>query len=323
MVPGRTIRLPLWAKTTRFVSAFASPPRSIEKPPKTGQMTLNSSSGPSDPIAPGAAAKTSESARKPASPTIAVHEPAHHCSQTLDVGSIAIGDDLAAVGQIVGVAAASGAKLVVLPELTGHEGGILRSAFADRPERAVAASDAAVRAIRDALTGTDCVAVTSVVDIFEGGICHSGVVITSDGISLRQRQRSDSPRHAAWLSRFGSSLEFIDTEWGRCCVLPGDDLKIAVIDQMCAAASADLIAIPAAASSDIDTELVAALVRRTGIPVVYATRHGSSAVPTIVSPQIPAGLRSPDALDGDVDVSAAPKDQPIVWGVVSLGHPTT
>jgi predicted amidohydrolase len=231
--------------------------------------------------------------------------------QHLDVGAVgSVGDDPLAVARIVGAAAAIGTHLIVLPELAGHPNGQVSPSIAGRPERAVATSDAVVRAIRDALQGTPTVAVTSVVDVFDGGFCHTGVVISADGISLKQRQINADPLHASWQNRFGEDVTYADMEWGRLAVMIGADLTDPQLTPTVARFETDVIAAAAHPGLGLDPTAAA---QTLGLPVVYSARAQGTAEPLIAS--------TTRNSDGSVVVVGhrAETGQPLVWGLITVG----
>lgn len=229
----------------------------------------------------------------------------------LDVGAVgSMADDPLAVARIVGAAAAIGTHLIVLPELAGHPNGQVAPSVAARPERAVATSDAVVRAIRDALLGTPTVAVTSVVDVFDGGFCHTGVVISAAGISLKQRQINADPLHERWQNRFGEDITYADMEWGRLTVLVGADLADPKLAPAVGRFETDVIAASGNATLGLDPIDAA---KNLGIPVVYSTLADGHSEPLIAAPST--------GPDGSTVVVGhrAEHEQPLVWGLITIG----
>jgi len=136
------------------------------------------------------------------------------------------GDDVAAR---LREALATGARLVVLPELAGLE-----------PDAIVAA-----------LAGTEAVVVTSVVD----GDSHVGLALTAAGPVLRQPQLHASARHS-WATDLGGALEVVDLPWGRLAVIVGDDALYPETFRLAALQDADVVAVPFTTQGARDLDLL-------------------------------------------------------------------
>lgn len=128
--------------------------------------------------------------------------------------SPADGDDVPA---LLASALGSGAGLVVLPE------------------RAGVAPDAIVAA----LAGSSALVATSIAD----GDAHVGLVLSSDGVVLRQPQLHASARHP-WATLLGSSLDFVDLPWGRLALVVGDDALYPETFRLAALQDVDVVAVP-------------------------------------------------------------------------------
>jgi predicted amidohydrolase len=108
-------------------------------------------------------------------------------------------------------------RLIVLPELFDHMNG----AIAD-PAAAAAQADATIAALQAALTGSDRMIVTSIVEVADSGFSHTGVAIDADGVVLRQRQLHACGRHP-WATVLGDEVVAIDLDWGRLALITGGD----------------------------------------------------------------------------------------------------
>lgn len=133
---------------------------------------------------------------------------------------LGIGSDelaVAAVGTVDAAAAAvaDGARLVVLPELTGDVASV------------------------QAVLGDDAVAVLSVRD----GASHVGLVVSRDAVLLRQPQLHHSTRHPD-VTDLGDALEVVDLPWGRLAVVVGEDVIYPEVFRLAVLAGAEVVACP-------------------------------------------------------------------------------
>ncbi|QWF20881.1 carbon-nitrogen hydrolase family protein [Nocardioides sp. LMS-CY] len=156
------------------------------------------------------------------------------------------GDDLSA---LLANALATGARLVVLPELAGLE-----------PERIVAA-----------LAGSDAVVATSVAD----GDVHAGLVLSADGMVLRQPQLHACARHA-WATAYGDGLAVADLPWGRLALVVGDDALYPETFRLAALQDVDVVAVPftVQAATDLDPLLLERAAENR-LNVAVASRRGA------------------------------------------------
>lgn len=162
------------------------------------------------------------------------------------VVSPADGDDLSA---LLANALATGARLVVLPELAGLE-----------PARIVAA-----------LAGSDAVVATSVAD----GDVHAGLVLSADGVVLRQPQLHACARHA-WATAYGDGLAVVDLPWGRLALVVGDDALYPETFRLAALQDVDVVAVPftVQAATDLDPLLLERAAENR-LNVAVASRRGA------------------------------------------------
>lgn len=162
------------------------------------------------------------------------------------VVSPADGDDLSA---LLANALATGARLVVLPELAGLE-----------PARIVAA-----------LAGSDAVVATSVAD----GDVHAGLVLSADGVVLRQPQLHACARHA-WATAYGDGLAVADLPWGRLALVVGDDALYPETFRLAALQDVDVVAVPftVQAATDLDPLLLERAAENR-LNVAVASRRGA------------------------------------------------
>ena len=139
------------------------------------------------------------------------------------------GPQPAAVAAVVAEAVASGAELVVLPELCGLV-----------EQEDVSGLD--VRALTDAIAGACGHA--HVVTSLPIDDSHVGVVISAAGVVHRQAQLHRSTRHLAWHTASGDAVGFVDLSWGRLAVIVGDDLIVPEVARLAALAGCHAIAAP-------------------------------------------------------------------------------
>lgn len=123
-----------------------------------------------------------------------------------------------AVTRAVAEAAGSGAALIVLPELQGDVAGI---------------------AI--ALAGTSSHVVMSVLE----GEAHIGLVVSADGVVLRQPSLHACGRHPL-ATTLADEVVVLDLDWGRLAVLPGGDTIYPEAFRLAALADVDVVACPTA-----------------------------------------------------------------------------
>lgn len=115
-----------------------------------------------------------------------------------------------------GSAAEGGAALVVLPELAAD-----------------------VDDLRQALAGSETVAVTSVRD----GDRHRTVVVGSDGVLAESKPMHRSARHP-WATELADEVLTVDLGWGRLAVVAGDDALFPEPFRLAAVAGASVVAVP-------------------------------------------------------------------------------
>ncbi len=128
--------------------------------------------------------------------------------------------------QKVAEGVATGARLIVLPELF-HITSL---------ERAEAESAEMLNALR-AITG-ECYIATSIVE--EG--THVGVLFNQNGVVLRQPPLHPCGRHP-W-SKLGNALQTFDCEWGRVALVVGNDSIYPETFRLAALQGAEVVAVP-------------------------------------------------------------------------------
>ncbi|GAA2609526.1 carbon-nitrogen hydrolase family protein [Paractinoplanes durhamensis] len=155
--------------------------------------------------------------------------------------------------------ALGGAKLIVLPELTGSPA-----------------------ALADVLGGTDAHVVTTVIE----NAAHVGVVVGAAGIVARQPQlhasRAVGP---AGFEPTGKRIVPVDLPWGRLAVVVGDDALFPETFRLAALLDADVVAVPYRVQEP--WELSLALPERAAenrLNVVVATPSGQPAAIFSMSP---------------------------------------
>ena len=158
----------------------------------------------------------------------------------------AAGDDLTT---LLADALATGAGLVVLPELAGL------------------APDAIVAA----LAGSSAYVATSVVD----GDAHLGLVLSADGIVLRQPQLHPSAQHP-WVSALGDGLDVVDLPWGRLALVVGDDALYPETFRLAALQDVDVVAVPFTTQTAADLDpLLLERAAENRLNVAVASRRGA------------------------------------------------
>ena len=192
-------------------------------------------------------------------------------------GEAAIAETADAVASL----AASGVKLIVLPELF-----CFARALVEEGRQGAARSALAVMTIARALAlaGGGAYVVTSIVE--REPAAHVGVVIGSEGIVGRQPQIHRTERHASWArAALGVMAPPVDLGWGRVGLVVGDDALFPETSRVHAIRGAEVLAIPFQAREAWETRL--GLVERAAenrVCVVAATRPseaGTSLVATL------------------------------------------
>jgi deaminated glutathione amidase len=133
-------------------------------------------------------------------------------------------DDIAA-------AVASGAQLVVLPELAlGQDSG-----------------DDIVSALTTVLASCsadpDVIVITSALEATTDGVTHCGVAVNSSGVVLRQPQLHRVERLGE-VSVLGNELLSVDLPWGRLAIVVSDDIVYPEVARLAALNSVDVVAVP-------------------------------------------------------------------------------
>lgn len=156
------------------------------------------------------------------------------------------GDDVAA---LLGDALATGAGLVVLPEL----------------------ADVEPSAIVAALAGSTAYVATSVTE----GDAHVGLVLSADGIELRQPQLHASAQHP-WATALGDGLGVVDLPWGRLALVVGDDALYPETFRLASLQDVDVVAVPftTQAAADLDPLLLERAAENR-LNVAVASRRGA------------------------------------------------
>lgn len=159
--------------------------------------------------------------------------------------SPADGDD---VLNLLADALASGAKLIVLPEL----------ADADRD------------AIQDALAGSDALVATTVAE----GDAHIGLVLGAETVVLRQPQLHPCARNP-WATALGDGLAVVDLAWGRLALVVGDDALYPETFRLAALQDVDVVAVPFTTQTAADLDpLLLERAAENRLNVAVASRRG-------------------------------------------------
>ncbi|KQW53898.1 carbon-nitrogen hydrolase [Nocardioides sp. Root1257] len=162
------------------------------------------------------------------------------------VVSPADGDDVRA---LLADALGTGAGLVVLPEL----------------------ADLEPAAIVAALTGTSAYVATSLAE----GAAHVGLVLSADGVVLRQTQLHASAQHP-WATERGDGLAVVDLPWGRLALVVGDDALYPETFRLASLQDVDVVAVPftTQAGADLDPLLLERAAENR-LNVAVASRQGA------------------------------------------------
>ena len=133
-------------------------------------------------------------------------------------------------------ALATGASLVVLPELPQTPGG-----RTDDPAALADSADAHLEALT-AVAG-DAVVVTSVVRRVGGGFAHVAVAVTGQGVLAEQTALHASARHL-WATVLADEVGVVASPVGRLALLVGDDGIYPEAARLCALVEAEVVALP-------------------------------------------------------------------------------
>lgn len=152
-------------------------------------------------------------------------------------GAEAIEETADAVAQ----AASEGVQLIALPELFCFTDGLVQD-----PAMAVSRSKIAVEALSAALKTINAGVhvVTSLVERNGNGYQHVGVLISRDGIVMRQVQLHRSERHAEWVSHYGDEVVVKQMAWGRFAIIVGDDSLYPETFRLAALQNAEAAGVP-------------------------------------------------------------------------------
>lgn len=149
-----------------------------------------------------------------ASPTPA--DDGHHRAEVV---AVACAHDLATMTS----ALSGGARIVVLPECCA------------------VSVESIIAALSSALPGS--LVVTSRRSAVADGEAHVGIVVSALGLVFEQVQLHRVARHD-WATTLGDRLDTFDTDWGRLCVIVGDDHVYPEVARMAALANADVVCVP-------------------------------------------------------------------------------
>jgi predicted amidohydrolase len=156
------------------------------------------------------------------------------------------GDDVAS---LLSDALATGAGLVVLPEL----------------------ADLAPSAIVAELAGSTSYVATSVAE----GDAHVGLLLSAEGVELRQPQLHASAQHP-WATVLGDGLGVVDLPWGRLALVVGDDALYPETFRLASLQDVDVVAVPftTQAAADLDPLLLERAAENR-LNVAVASRRGA------------------------------------------------
>ncbi|BCX03113.1 MAG: amidohydrolase [Candidatus Roseilinea sp.] len=129
----------------------------------------------------------------------------------------------------------AGAKLIVLPELFGLDGGWVTDLA-----RAQAIGRQVIAAMQSALSSSDALVATSIVQ----GVRHLGVLIAHDGVVMEQPQLHPCPRHA-WCGELGDAVRTFDAPFGRLAIVLGPDSIYPETFRLAVLQDVEIVAAPA------------------------------------------------------------------------------
>ncbi len=127
-------------------------------------------------------------------------------------GATAVSEWLAVLPEAV----AQQVKLIVLPELFHLAAGRVEDVAV------AAAQSAQMMATVMAALPDDMLVATTVVEMDEVGVWHTAVLLTAEGVLLRQPQLHSSGRHG-WVTQLGHCVQTADVAWGRVGLVTGSD----------------------------------------------------------------------------------------------------
>jgi predicted amidohydrolase len=161
------------------------------------------------------------------------------------------GDDVAS---LLRDALATGAGLVVLPELADLAPGAIVAVL-------VAAAE----------SGSASYVATSVAE----GDAHVGLLLSADGVELRQPQLHASAQHP-WATALGDGLGVVDLPWGRLALVVGDDALYPETFRLASLQDVDVVAVPftTQAGADLDPLLLERAAENR-LNVAVASRQGA------------------------------------------------
>jgi predicted amidohydrolase len=119
-------------------------------------------------------------------------------------------------------------QLLVIPELLGIDDMSFR-----------VTTDEITHLIQNALKDSDCVVATSIRE----NDSHIGILISKDGILLRQPQLHACGRHP-WATTLGDQLNVIDIPWGRLAIVVGGDAIYPEVFRLAVLQDVDVVAVP-------------------------------------------------------------------------------
>jgi predicted amidohydrolase len=205
----------------------------------------------------------------------------------------------------VAAAVASGARLVVLPELAQTPDGTTTD-----PARLADEADAFLAALAQA--AGDAVAVTTVVRREGAAFAHTAVAV-GGGVAHEQRALHASGRHP-WATELAGEVSVVATPVGRLALLVGDDGLYPEAVRLTALVEAEVVALPFTALEA--WELRTGLVERAAenrVNLVAASRVTDAGQGVVLAAQKDFTLWTPweRAFDGTINypvVTAAPRD---------------
>jgi predicted amidohydrolase len=189
-------------------------------------------------------------------------------------GSGAVGEIVAALEDLE-----PAVRLIVLPELFDQVDGTVAD-----PAITAAQADETIALLQAALSGSDRMIVTSIVEAADSGFSHTGVAISADGVVLRQRQLHACGRHP-WATVLGDEVATIDLDWGRLALIIGGDTIYPEAFRLATLQDVEVVAAPTAVLEPWENEFgLAERAAENRMTVVVGSRTTKGGVGMVAAP---------------------------------------
>ena len=101
---------------------------------------------------------------------------------------------------------------------------------------------------------SDLIICTSAVTVDTDGYSLTGVILSQDGVLLRQNQLHYNAHHSAWQSKFGDAVTVYDAAFGRIAIAVGNDSIYPELFRLMALQDVEIVLVPAHISEAWETE---------------------------------------------------------------------